>query len=177
MTFDASQAFRYAMDFTLAQTSVLGVTPYQVYLIQIDNDLVNFDDTTTNKQVTTTRILIADGYRNYAALDGYLNPIVTQENGENLVLSNGQIVANTIVVGPIVFPYTQNGFSGGTDAQIFQPPIGTNNNLQIYLQIQGVALSPSGNFFQVKEMKIAGMSGLSYQLVCTATVTNPNINV
>ena len=155
------------MDFTLAQTSVVGVTPYEVFLVEITNDQVSFDATDASRIVDETRILIADGYRSYAALDGYLNPIVRQENGENLFLSAGQLTSDMIAVGPIVFPYFWNNFSGGTDAQIFQPPA-NSTNIQVYIQIRGVALSPSGNFFDVKQMQISDMGGLSYKLICQA---------
>jgi hypothetical protein len=169
MAFDCSQAFRYAMDFSLAVTNIVAVTPYQVYLINIVNDQIDITDTSANRVVTQTRILMADGYRSYAPFDGYLNPIVQQEDGSQLVLSNGQLTSNKIMVGPIVFPYTLNNFSGGTDIQLFQPSIGNNNNTQIYIQIRGDALSPKGNFFDIKEAVISDMGGLSYRLICEAT--------
>ena len=165
MTFDASSAMRYAMDFTLAQTSIVGVTPYSVYVYQILNDQVDISDTDGYRVVLKERILIADGYRTYASQDGYLNPIVTQEMGESLLVSNGQITSNIIILGPLVFPYTANNFTGGIDTAIFQPPILDNNNIQVYVQLRGDALSPKGNFFDVDEIKTADMGGLSYYVV------------
>ena len=165
MGFDASQSFRYAMDFTLAQTSILGVTPYSVYVIQIVNDQIDISDTDGYRAVTETRVLIADGYRPYSAGDGYLNPIVTQELGQQLIISNGQLTSNSIELGPIVFPYTQNNFSGGTDSQLFQPAIGSYNNVQVYVQLRGVGLAPNGNYFDVDQIVISDMGGLSYRVI------------
>ena len=169
--FDPSQAFRYAMDFSLAVTNIVSVTPYSVYLINIVNDQVGLNDVDTNRVVTETRILLADGYRSYAPGDGYLNPIVTQNFGEELILSNAQITANLILVGPIVYPYFWNNFHGGTDSQIFQPPSNGKVNTQIYIQIRGDSLSTDGNYFDIKEIKTKDMGGLSYYLLCEGNST------
>lgn len=173
MTFDASEAFKYSEDFMLAFTSIIGRTPYQIFLITITNDQIDINDVNTGRVVTEQRILIADGYRSYAAGDGYLNPIVKQLSGEQLVLSNGQLTANQLMLGPIVFPYTANGFSGGTDAALFQPPLGSNSNTQIYVQIRGPGLSPKGNFFEVKQVVLKNMAAFSYKLLLEATSSNP----
>lgn len=167
MTFDASQAFKYSMDFVLAYTSIIGVTPYQVYVVQIKNDQIDINDTDSARIVSSTRITVADGYRSYAAPDGYLNPILAQDKtkGEQLIISNGKLTANRLLLGPLVFSYTANNFSGGIDPQLFQPAIGSNNNLTVYVQIQGPGLSPTGNFFTIDEIAIDSMSGLSYQVI------------
>ena len=123
----------------------------------------------------TTRLLMADGYRNYSAGDGYLNPMVKQEHGENVVLSNGQLTNNIIYLGPLVLPYILNGVCGGIDPKLFQPALNKNNNIQIYIQLRGQALSPKGNYFQVKELKISDMGGISYIVVLEATNTNPDV--
>ncbi len=169
-SFDASQCMRYAMDFMLAVPSVIGVSEYSIYLINVINDQIGFNDTSINEVITETRLLVADGYRTYAAGDGYLNPCIKQETGQNLVLSNGQLTTNKLILGPLVFPYTCNNFSGGLDSMIFQPPVGTNSNQQIFIQIRGNALSPNGNYFDVEEINIADMGGLSYYLVLKANL-------
>ena len=56
-SFDASQAFRYATDYTLAVPAILGIAPYSVHLITVVNDQVNFDDSANNKVVLTTSLL------------------------------------------------------------------------------------------------------------------------
>jgi hypothetical protein len=168
MTFDASAAFKYQMDYMLAIPSILGVAQYKVYLVQVVNDQIDFNDTAASRVVSSTRLLVADGYRDYATPDGYLNPTIQQEFGAQLVLSNGQFVDAVLLLGPLVFPYTANGFSGGIDPLILQPAIGSNNNIQIYIQIQGLGLNPKGNFFDVKEIRIADMGNLSYYAVLSA---------
>ena len=176
MTFDASQALRYAMDFGLATTSIIGVSPYAVYLVNIENGQISIDDTAGSRSVTETRLLIADGYRSYASTaDGYLNPMLKQLDGQQLLISNGQLTANHLVLGPLVFPYNWNNFAGGVDATLFQPPIGANNNSAIYIQIRGPALSPFGNFFEVKHVIITKMHGLSYRLLLQSTSSNPRL--
>jgi hypothetical protein len=173
MSFDASHAFKYAEDFMLAFTSIIGRSPYHSYLITITNDQVDINDVNTGRVVTQQRLLIADGYRDYAAGDGYLNPIIKQINGEQLVLSNGQLTANQIMLGPIVFPYNWNNFAGGTDSALFQPPLGSNSNTQIYVQLRGPGLSPNGNFFEVKQVVLKNMAAFSYRLLLEATSSNP----
>lgn len=173
--FDSSNVYRFSMDQTLSTTSIQGVTPYQVWLIQIANDIVNYDDNTLNKTVIQTRITVGNLLAVYSAEDGFLNPIVTQENGENLVLSGGQITDNIILLGPLVYPYKVNQYSGGTNSQIFQPQNDATNNTQVFVQLRGDSLSPKGNFFEVKEIKIDDMGGISYQVVLKATITSPNL--
>ena len=173
MTFDASQAFKYAEDFSLAMASIIGRCPFSIYLITITNDQIDINDTNNARVITEQRLLYADGYRNYAAGDGYLNPIIKQLSGEQLILSNGQLTANQLLLGPLVFPYTWNNFSGGIDSVLFQPPIGSNNNTQIYIQVRGPALSPNGNFFEVKQVVLKNMAAFSYRLLLEATSSNP----
>ena len=174
MTFDASQALRYAMDFGLAVPSIVGVSEYAVYLVTIANDQVDINDTDNNRVVYTSRITVADGYRNYAAGDGFLNPIIAQENSEQLIISNGQLTSDKLLLGPLVFPYTLNSFSGGTDPIVFQPPLNNVSNLQVYIQIQGAGLSLSGNFFTVSSVKIDDMSGLSYYVGLKSSLLQVN---
>jgi hypothetical protein len=169
MGFDASNAFKYSTDFVLAYASIVGVSPYEAYLVEITNDQIAFNDTSSGRVVSSTRILLADGYRSYAAGDGYLDALIVQEYGQQLVLSNGQLTTNILLLGPLVFPYTENGFSGGFDSTLFQPAIASNNNIQIYVQIQGPGLSPKKNFFEVKEIRLVDMSGISYLAVLSAS--------
>lgn len=175
MTFDASPAFRYAMDFTLAQTSVLGVSPYAVYVYSTTNAAIDLDDLASVSSSTTQRILIADGYRNYASGDGYLNPIVTEETTAILLGSGTVFSSKTILVGPLVLPYTANNFSGGTDPAVFSPPKNATN-LQYWIQIIGPGVLGGygqGSFYDITEIRLSDMGNLSYYLILKATATNP----
>lgn len=164
-TFDASQAFRYAMDKGLAIPSMLGVSQYSVYITTVTNDQVDINDVDSNRLVTSTRLLISDGYRSYAAGDGYLNPMIQQEMGEQLIISNGKLTANKLKLGPLVFPYTLNGLSSGIDPNLFQPAIGSNTNVSVYVQVKGLGLNPNTNFFTIEEIVIDGMDNLSYEVI------------
>jgi hypothetical protein len=167
---DASEAFRYAMDWGgLALASITSVSPYSSYVVQTISDLIDFDDNST-PITTITRLLIADGFRPYAPNDGYLNPMLKQESGSQFTISQGQLTNNTLVLGPIVFPYTYNGFTGGVDTAIYQPP---TKKTSIFIQIRGPGLSTSGNLFNIKEIIIDGMAGLSYSLQLQANM-KPN---
>lgn len=174
MVADPTQNLRYALDFGAGPVgSILGIRQYQSWLITVQNEQIGFDDSTSQRIVTQTRLLVADGYRSYSVGDGYLNLHVQQEDGQQLVISNGQITAQKLMLGPLVFPYFVNNFSGGYDPAIFQPALGTSNNKNIYIQIRGPALSPKGNFFEVKKMVIKGMSNITYRLELEATLQNP----
>ena len=175
MSFDASQALRYSMDQGLAIPSIMGVAPYSATVITVTNDTIGFGDTDVSKVVSSKRLLIADGYRNYSALDGYLNPMLEQADGQNIVVSNAQITSNELMLGPLVFPYNLNGLSSGIDPTLFQPATGTNTNTTIYVQIQGIGLAPNGNYFRVTELVIDNMSGLSYSVKLTAIGAIPDL--
>lgn len=166
-TFDSSQAFRYSADQMLAVPSILGVATYQSFITLITNDQVDINDTDTSRLVTSTRLLIADGYRVYAGTsDGYLNPELHQEKGEQLIISNGKLTANRLILGPLAFPYSLNGLSSGIDPQLFQPAIGSNNNnISLYVQIKGIGLNPNTNFFTVEEIILDDMANLLYRVV------------
>lgn len=173
---DPTQNLRYALDFGAGPvTSIVGITQYQVWLINVTNDPIGFDDASNQRSVTQTRLTVADGYRTYAVGDGYLNPRVRQVDGEQLLISNGQITAQKLMLGPFVFPYTVNGFSGGIDPVKFQPAIGNTNSTEIYIQLRGPALSPKSNFFEVKKIVLLGMNNIAYRLELEATLQNPFI--
>jgi hypothetical protein len=177
MGFDASQAFKYSTDFMLAVPSILGVATYQVNLITIINDQVNYDDPTNTRVATSNRITVADGYRDYSSGDGYLNPMVKDANGQTLVLSGGSIVDMEVILGPLVFPYYENNFAGGLDSGLFYPLLNTANNVQVFIQLMGPGLNEvNGNFFKVKEVVLNAMSNIYFKLRLTGTsVVIPNI--
>jgi hypothetical protein len=175
MGFDSSQALKYAEDNALAVPSILGIKAYPTYLITVYNDDIGFGDSDSGKSVTAQRLTLADGYRSYAAGDGYLNPIIKQLDGSQVILSNGMLTSNTLVLGPLVFPYDMAGITGGIDATLFQPASGSANNKQIYIWIQGVGLAPNGNFFEVKEVIIKNMTNLTYKLLLVAVGDLPDL--
>jgi hypothetical protein len=178
-----TSALSYAEDFTNAVDCIISENTKSVYVVSIVNDQIGYDDSGASVVASTTRITIADGYRAYLAsedtpFDGYLNPGMRQlSRSEVKFLSNGQLTTNMFLVGPICFPYTYNSFSGGLDPlAVFQPPIGSNSNLQVYLQIFGTGLPETNNFFAIKDIVLTGkgiQEGISYKLLVEACLVNP----
>jgi hypothetical protein len=170
MGFDPTPYIRYALDFGMVGVNVVGLKPYQVDLITIQNDQIGFNDVSTGRSVNVFRLLVADGYRFYAPGDGYLNPKVTQESGEQLMVSGGQLTSITIRLGPFCFPYNVNNFAGGKDPALFQPTSG-----QVYVRIMGPGMAAEGNFFDVMKVATDNMGNLTYYLILTATQQNPKL--
>jgi hypothetical protein len=161
---------RLSVDNGLGIIARKGLSPYQCYLTKIVNDQISFNDVETNAVRTDTRITVSTGYEAWIEPDGYMNPGVSQLSEEQLFLSAGALSSNEIWLGPLVMPYhTSFGVSGGTDPNLFQPVIGSNNNVQIYIWIKGFGLnSANGNYFAVKKIASGPMHGLGFYLVLTA---------
>jgi hypothetical protein len=175
MSFDASQALRYAMDQGLAVPSILGVCEYAVYLYTLSNDQIDLDHLTSVSSVSTQRILIADGYRSYAAGDGYLNPMVKEDSTSVLLGSNAVFTSKTVTVGPIVMPYNLNNLVSGYDPNTFAPPT-NSTNLQYWIQLVGPGILGGygqGSFYDINEIRLSDMGNLSFYLIIKATGTNP----
>jgi hypothetical protein len=169
-------ALRIAEDYANAADCILGECPYQTFLVTATNSSIDLD-TIANAVPTPEyfRVTIADGYRSYLALppsDGYLYPQVLQENGMQLFASQGFLTSNTVILGPIVLPYTWGPKTGGIDPSFFQPPSGSQN-IKYWIQFQGPGLSPNGNYFDIKEIKIDAMNNINYFLILVATENAP----
>ena len=164
MSYDPSQYLRQSVDSILALPNMIGAAQYQVYLVQVSKDQISFDDVSAARTVAKTRITVADGYRANAPQDGYLNPVLKHQSGEQLVLSNGQLTNNLIIMGPLVFPYATATMTGGLDPTLFQPAT-SNINIQTFIQIAGSGLSPKGNFFDIKEIILEVMSNITYSVL------------
>ena len=174
MGFDASQALKFSTDYTIAIPSILGVAEYPVYLVNITNGIVSHNDVGASRVRTDTRILVADGYRAYAAQDGYLNPVVKvipKVENQTIILAGASLTGLEVMLGPLVFPYSLplTGQSGGFDPSLFQPGNNSNNlNTQIYVHIFGLGLNKAvGNYFKVSEIVLQGMSNICYKVRLT----------
>ena len=178
-----SGALSFSDDMANAADVLLSENTKQVFVITVSNDQVAYNDTSSSRVVSSQRITIADGYRPFVyqedtPFDGYLYPCVRQLSpSEVKVISNGQLSSNMFLLGPIQFPYTLGSFSGGLDPlATFQPTIGGSNNLQIYVQLFGVGLPSTTNYFDVKEIVLTGKGinpGLSYKVLLESS----NINI
>jgi hypothetical protein len=174
-------AFRLAEDQCNKVDCLLGLNPYAIYVLTIENDEVSFDDPTNIRVVNPPqRIVLADGYLPSAPYDGYLNPRVVQTSSSVSVLAGGQLSANYISIGPLCYPYTNGyGLSGGYDPlSTFQASttLPGQNNLQVWLQIVGIGLSSTANsFYRVISIRLSGkgiQEGVSYKVIAESTGTN-----
>jgi hypothetical protein len=173
---DASQGYRYQMDQSLAIVSINSVASYQVWLIQTTNNNVSFSDTNSATTVRT-RITVgaSPGYSIYAPNDGYTNPMIEQpDDAQTITIANGQLTANRLLMGPLVFPYTYNNASGGWDPLLtFQPPRGAAKHVESVVQILGEGLATTGNYFKVKSIVLKqSLFTLSYQVELIAAGIN-----
>lgn len=172
----------YSEDQCNAVDVLLSDNTKQVFVVQVLNSQIGYNDTGASKIVNTTRITIADGYRAFVAqddtpFDGYLYPCVRQLSpAETKILANGQLSTNMFLVGPILFPYTYNGNSYGLDPlATFQPSISGNSNQQMYVQLFGVGLPTTTNLYAVKQIVLTGkgiLPGLSYKVLIEAAQLN-----
>lgn len=169
MVYDPTDAIRYSIDFgALATLNVLGFTQNAVYVCDITDDQLAFGDTGTSRIINVQRLLVADGYRSYAVGsggDGYLNPMVRQINGQQVILSGGLITNQELVIGPICLSYNYNGFAGGVSTQLFQNNNSTDDNVSTYIHIMGRGLNPAGNYFAVKQIILEGMHNLTFKVL------------
>jgi hypothetical protein len=177
-----SSALAYAEDMTNSVDVMVSENTNPIYVVVVSNDQVAFNDTSAARVVSKTRITIADGYRPYIAqqdspFDGYLNPDVRQLTPAEIKLySPGQLSSNMFLIGPILFPYVFGGKNYGLDPLlVFQPSIGGNNNLQVYVQIFGLGLPNTTNYFVIKRIILSGKGiaeGLAYKVLIEAAMVN-----
>jgi len=154
------------MDQSLAVESINGVCPNQVNLINITGAQRAVGDTSGLGTRTVTRITVGGmfgGYLSYAAGDGYLNPPTINKYSKTSVLAAQLLTEMEWILGPITYPYSLNGFTGGTDSNLFFPI--SNSNVSIYVQILGPALNPvNGMFFKVQGVMLGASDNISYYL-------------
>lgn len=179
-----TDSVRFAEDFANAADVVVSQNQKAVYLVTVTNDMVNFNDSTSNRVVTSTRLTIADGYRASVAAtvspyDGYMNPRVEELTGNVMIATGAQLMNKTVLVGPFVLPYTLNTVSGGRDpVATFQPAQGSNSNISVYLQIVGLGLPSNVDNFQINNILLSGkgiQEGISFKVL--ASTANVNLNV
>jgi hypothetical protein len=162
-------AYRYAEDQTQVASCLMGNNPYQVNLVTITNASINYNAPTTGRTRTSIRLTVGalwGGYLSYAPGDGYLNPPIINTEDNNVVLAQQSITDMKWLLGPIVFPYTVNTVSGGTDANLFYPALASNTNTQIYIQLLGPGLNPNhGVYCKIKEVILDNGNDIWYKLL------------
>src|SRR5271166_3804021 len=102
---DITNGIRNYIDLADGVVASLGLAPYAIYLTQIVNDHVAYNDPDGYAVRTDTRITVKSCYCNCCGADGYdgyLNPPIRQKEGQQLVISNGALTANEFILGPLV---------------------------------------------------------------------------
>lgn len=169
---------RAAADNGLQVVSQKSMNGYKIYLVNIIDDQINFDDTASARVRTDTRITVGQGFLSYAPGDGYLNPhiqyvtkgdFLSNFGNGTMALGGGALTDMEIILGPLVFPYVSEYQAGGFDPALFQPGPTAAANTQIYVHILGLGLNQAnGNYFKVQEVALAGMDNVYYYVRLTA---------
>lgn len=135
-----TDALRLACDDSLVVAGILGYNKFQTFLVTINT--VNGVRTRTNY-----RLLLGDSlnfprlpFAGAQTADGYLNPQVVQVSEKQVWLSNNQLTDKDFALGPLAYPYSYDGVTGGTPLANFDPPVVAINNTAIYLWL----LDPEG---------------------------------
>ena len=173
-----TNSLRFCEDFTNAVDCLLSQNQKPTYIIYVSGDVTNFNDPVNQKVIVRSRLTIADGYRAWTAsqihgLDGYLYPRVEQLKGQALVLAGGQLTDKLFTIGSFTLPYVWNTNNYGLDPlSTFQPAPNNNNNIEVYIQVFGLGLPNSVNYFKVKDVVLSGkgiQEGISYKVLCEQT--------
>lgn len=177
-----SDSLRYAEDQTNAVDCLLSQNQKAIWLVQVTNDQIGFNDPQNARTVAKTRITIADGYRAWTAsllspYDGYLYPRIEQVSAHIQGLSHNQLSDIVVRIGSLVLPYNYNGLVAGYDPlDVFLPKqAGSATNQAIYLQIFGFGLPATANYFSIKEIILSGplvQEGVSFMLLAQANGQN-----
>ena len=179
-----TDSLRYAEDQCNAVDCLLSQDQKPVYIVYVSGDITNFDDPINQKVIVKNRVTIADGYRAWTAteitaMDGYLYPRVEQLRGQALVLAGGQLTDKLFLIGSLCLPYDFNGFHGGLDPiQTFQTAPTNNSNIEVLLQIFGLGLPGSVNYFKIKDIVLSGkgiQEGISYKVLAEETSFNVSV--
>jgi len=156
-----------------AQDNGFGIVAYkelsnfQVYLVNVVNDAVNFDDSPAGRQRTDTRITVG------AAIAPNLNPhvqyLTKMDTNQVSVLAGAALTDMELMLGPLAYPYDTGYQTGGYDPASFQPGPTAAQNTQIYVLVKGQGLNQAnGNYFKVKEVVLNGMDNIFYYVRLTA---------
>lgn len=170
MRLEVLEALRFAMDQSLAVVDqYLALNRSSITLVLIENNGVDLYGEGGTKTRTDTRITLGDGYVATLSLDGYINPNLSEVSQKDVFLSDGKLQDQDYKLGPIVYPYTHCGKSGGFDLNSFLPTLEENTDKQLYFYIVNFKF-PNGSYF--KKLFIEGESSISYQVFLRNIGTN-----
>jgi hypothetical protein len=143
------------------------LSPYQVFLVNVINDQVNFNDSAATRVRTDTQITVGTGVG--LNLNPHIQYLVKMDTNQVSVLAGAALTDMEIMLGPLAFPYNTGYQSGGFDPANFQPGPTSANNTQIYVHILGEGMNQiNGNYFKVNEVVLNGMDNIFYYVKLTA---------
>lgn len=143
------------------------LSDFEVYLVNVTNDQVNFNDSDASRTRVDTRITVG------SAIGTNLNPhvsyITKMDEFTTSVLAGGALTDMELMLGPLIFPYDTGYQTGGYSPSNFQPGPTSAKNTQIYVHLIGDGLNQAnGNYFKVKEVVLNGMDNTFYYVKLTA---------
>ena len=155
-------SIRAAADNAAGIIAAKEMSNYQVTLVNVVEDQVDFDSSAAARTRTDTLITVGN------AIGPNLNPHVhymnykTVNNGIN-VLSGAALTNMELMLGPLIFPYNAGYQTGGIDPALFQPGPTAAHNTSIYVKVTGLGLNQAnGNYFRVDEVVLSGMDNTFY---------------
>lgn len=172
MSLDVSNAIKYAADAAYSVPASMGLHSQQIYLVTITTSGVDvFGESGTRARTDIRLTLSGAGIQTQA--DGYLNPAVEQVTNGEVFLSGGLLSDKDFRIGPIVFPYTFNSYSGGTDSKLLDPAVVAGNNVQFFFRIIGTSFHNNLNGVYLKHKWSRKDSALSYYYYASNTAEFP----
>lgn len=152
---------RAAADNGFGVIAATSLSPNQVFVVNIVNDQINFDDNPSNRLRTDTQIFVGSGIA--PNLNPHTQYLTKFDNNQVDVLAGAALTDMQIMLGPLAYPYNTGYQIGGFDPANFQPgPTGASNT-QIYIHIIGGGFNQAnGNYFKVAEVVLNGMDNIFY---------------
>ena len=158
---------RAAQDNGFGIVAATELSPYQISIVNITNDQVNFDDVASGKVRVETPLTVG------SAVGPNLNPHIEYltkfDSNEVSVLAGGALQDIEIMLGPLAFPYDTGFQTGGIDPALFAPARTPASNTQVYVHITGIGFNQTnGNYFKIKEVTLNGMDNIFYYVRLTS---------
>jgi len=139
-----------------------------VTVIKTVNSGANVFGRDKNIEVTSTRLLVGEGY---STTDGYYDPNVKLVSSNDVFLSQGRLTNADIKVGPFVYQYTDcNGNIKGIDISLVEPIETEGENFSLEFEIEGLNF----NAKRFKRKYIDHYDDISFVIYLTATGITTN---
>lgn len=148
-----SNSLRFALTKCYSIGSLLGLRPYEVYLVIVKSTGIRPGLGTRTR--VDTRLYI----------DGYKNPPFYQVSSKDVFLSSGQLTDQDFKL-ILTYPYTYGSSTGGLDPSVFNPVM-DGYNTQLYFKVIGPGLPSTGQYFKRKYSQED--NNLSYNIFLEAT--------